>query len=142
MNYRPVSLTSILCKLLEKIIRKRIVEHLESNGVFTVHQHGFRAHRSCLSAILEYFESVSKLLDDGVPVDAVYLDCQKAFDTVPVRRLLAKIESVGTHGRVLNWISEFLTDREQRVVLRGATSEWVRVLSGVLRVVCWALFCF
>ena len=71
------------------------------------------------------------MLDDGAPVDAVYLDCQKAFDTFPVCRLFAKIEVVGIHGKVLNWISEFLTDREQRVVLRGATPEWVRVLSGV-----------
>ena len=131
LNYRPISLTSILCKLLEKIIRKRIVDHLETNNIFTVHQHGFRSRRSCLTALLEYFEAISKLLDDGIPVDAIYLDCQKAFDTVPTKRLLKKVEAMGIKGKVLAWIREFLTGREQRVVLRGASSDWVDVLSGV-----------
>ena len=131
LNYRPISLTSVLCKLMERIIRKRIVDHLEKNEIFSVHQHGFRARKSCLTALLEYFETVSKLLDDGSPVDAIYMDCQKAFDSVPIQRLLKKIEAVGIQGKVLDWIGQFLVGREQRVVLRGTTSDWVEVLSGV-----------
>ena len=131
LNYRPISLTSVLCKLMEKIIRKRIVEHLESNQIFTKQQHGFRARRSCLTALLEYFENISRLLDENTPCDAVYLDCQKAFDTVPIRRLLVKLEAVGIKGKILKWISDFLQNREQRVQIRNATSEWVKVLSGV-----------
>ena len=81
--------------------------------------------------MLEYFDTITRLLDSGYPVDTVYLDCQKAFDTVPIRRLLAKVEAVGIRGRVLDWICEFLTGRCQRVVLRGAASNWSEVLSGV-----------
>ena len=131
LNYRPISLTSVLCKLLEKIISKRIVEHLDTNRIFTVHQHGFRFRKSCLTVLLEYFEDISQYIDEGTPCDSVYLDCQKAFDTVPTRRLILKLEAVGIRGKVLKWITDFLTDREQRVLIRGQASEWIRVLSGV-----------
>ena len=66
-----------------------------------------------------------------MPCDSIYLDCQKVFDTVPIKRLLLKLEAVGIKGRVLEWISDFLTGREQRIQIRGETSEWVTVLSGV-----------
>ena len=131
LNYRPISLTSVLCKLLEKIIRKRIVDHLDSNNIISSHQHGFRHRKSCLTALLEYFEDISQYLDEGTPCDSVYLDCQKAFDTVPIKRLILKLDSVGIRGKVLKWISEFLTNREQRVLLRGQASEWAHVISGV-----------
>ena len=131
LNYRPISLTSVLCKLLEKIIRKRIVAHLDSNNIISSHQHGFRHRKSCLTALLEYFEDISQYLDEGTPCDSVYLDCQKAFDTVPIKRLILKLDSVGIRGKVLKWISEFLTNREQRVLLRGQASEWAHVISGV-----------
>ena len=121
----------MLCKLLEKIIKKRIIEYLEKNNVFSIHQHGFRARRSCLTALLEYFETISSLLDENIACDAVYLDCQKAFDTVPIKRLLVKLDAVGIKGKLHNWISDFLLNREQRVQIRNATSEWTNVLSGV-----------
>ena len=130
LNYRPISLTSVICKLLEKILRKRIVDHLESNHIFSVHQHGFRSRRSCLTALLEYFEAISKALDENIPIDAIYLDCQKAFDSVPIKRLLVKVKAVGIGGRLFEWIRAFLTDREQRVQVRGKSS-WCKVLSGV-----------
>ena len=113
LNYRPISLTSVLCKLLEKIIRKRVVDHLESNNIFTKHQHGFREKRSCLTALLEFFEAITKLHDEGVPCDSIYLDCQKPFDTMPTRKLILKLEGVGIRGKVLEWIKGFLTGREQ-----------------------------
>ena len=131
LNYRPISLTSVLCKLMEKILRKRIVEHLESNHIFSIHQHGFRTRRSCLTALLEYFEYVSKVSDENVPIDAIYLDCQKAFDSVPTKRLLVKVDAVGIKGKLYTWIKSFLTDREQRVCVRGEYSQWSEVLSGV-----------
>ena len=116
---------------MEKIIKIRIVEFLEKNNIFSAHQHGFRARRSCLTALLEYFEAISRLLDESTPCDAIYLDCQKAFDTVPIRRLILKLEAVGIKGKVLEWITDFVSNREQRVQLRDSASEWVGVLSGV-----------
>ena len=131
LNYRPISLTSVICKLMEKILRKRIIEHLENNNIFSAHQHGFRAHRSCLTALLEYFEDITKALDENVPIDAVYLDCQKAFDSVPTKRLLTKVHAVGIRGKLYEWIKAFLTGREQRVQIRGESSSWCNVTSGV-----------
>ena len=131
LNYRPISLTSVICKLMEKILRKRIIEHLESNQIFTPHQHGFRSNRSCLTALLEYFEDITKALDDNFPIDAIYLDCQKAFDTVPIKRLLLKVNAVGIRGKIYKWIKAFLTDRKQRVQVRGEYSTWCEVTSGV-----------
>ena len=76
-------------------------------------------------------EEITNIIDEGDPADVVYLDFSKAFDKVPKARLLAKIKAHGIEGRVLNWISEWLTDRKQRMVLNGSYSEWCMVLSGV-----------
>ncbi len=131
LNYRPVSLTSVPCKVMERIIKKAMVSHLEENNLLTSLQHGFRSGRSCLTQLLEYFEDLEDALDDGDSVDVVYLDCKKAFDTVPHRRLLSKIQAVGIGGDILGWIMSFLNERRQRVSSRGAHSQWLRVWSGV-----------
>ena len=81
-NYRPVSLTSQCCKILERIIRKHIVNHLNRNNFVSAHQHGFVKKRSCQTNLLESFEDWTTMLDEGVGVDIVFLDYQKAFDTV------------------------------------------------------------
>ena len=89
-HYRPVSLTSDVCKLFESIICDSVVEHLSINMLLNNSQHGFRQHRSCLTNILEFFEHITDLIvDQGLPVDVIYLDLQKAFDKVPHRRLLS-----------------------------------------------------
>ena len=77
-----------------------MIEYLESNNIFSIHQHGFKAKRSCLTALLEYFKAISSLLDGNIACDAVYLDCQKAFDSVPIRRLLVKLDAVGIKGKL------------------------------------------
>ena len=87
-NYRPVSITSIPCKVLESIIRDRLLKHLEGNNLLSHEQHGFRCNRSCLTNLLETFEEWTRALDEGFGIDVVFLDYQKAFDTVPHRRLL------------------------------------------------------
>lgn len=71
------------------------------------------------------------MLDEGSSIDAVYLDCRKAFDTVPHKLLIDKVETAGIGGDVKNWIGNFLEDREQRVVFKNCHSTWKRVVSGV-----------
>eukprot|EP00112_Aurelia_sp_Birch-Aquarium-sp1_P013836 Seg2955.3 transcript_id=Seg2955.3/GoldUCD/mRNA.D3Y31 product="putative RNA-directed DNA polymerase from transposon X-element" protein_id=Seg2955.3/GoldUCD/D3Y31 len=127
-NYRPVSLTSIVCKGLEKIVRKHCVTHLKR--FITTCQHGFVEGRSCLTQLLNTIDIWTKLLDDGIPVDAVYLDFAKAFDSVPHRRLLIKLESYGIKGKILSFISDFITGR-QRVVVNGSFSNWASFESGI-----------
>ena len=78
-NYRPVSLTSQIGKIMERMIKEDIVHFLESNKLIKDSQHGFRNKRSCLTNLLEFMEKVAKYLDSGEPVDVIYLDFQKAF---------------------------------------------------------------
>ena len=126
-----MSLTSVVCKLLETIIRNGVTEHLRKHSLLNKSQHGFISKRSCLTNLLEFFDDVTGMVDEGDPVDIVYLDFQKAFDKVPHKRLSCKLASHGIVGNIRNWIEKWLCGREQRVVINGAESKWVRVTSGV-----------
>ena len=130
-NYRPVSLTCVICKVMESVLRDSIVEHLTVNKLIRDSQHGFMSGRSCLTNLLEYLEALTKWVDEGAAVDVVYLDFAKAFDKVPTVRLIEKCRGIGIDGKVLNWIREWLTGRKQRVVLNGHASSWGDVCSGV-----------
>jgi exonuclease III len=90
-NYRPVSLTSIVCKVLEMLIRDRIVEHMSRNNLFSNFQHGFIKGRSCVTNLLAVLDSWTEAIDNGQPVDTIYLDLAKAFDKVSHQKLLHKI---------------------------------------------------
>ena len=92
-------------------------------------QHGFLKSKSCLTNLLCFFEEITKWVDEGSPVDIIYLDFQKAFDKVPHQRLILKLKSHGIS--IINWIGQWLTDRSQRVVVDGEVSNWKPVLSGV-----------
>jgi exonuclease III len=130
-NYRPVSLTSIPCKLMEKLVRDELFKHLDSNEILTKCQHGFVPNRSCVTNLLEVLDKWTESLDNSIPVDAIYLDFAKAFDTVPHERLLHKLENYGVSGRIKDWIKDFLFKRQQRVKVGGSMSEWAEVVSGV-----------
>ena len=130
-NYRPVSLTSVVCKILESIVRDGIIDHLERNKPLRVSQHGFMRHRSCLTNLLEFFEEVLKKVDMGVPIDIIYFDFAKAFDKVSHGKLIFKLKKYGVSGNILNWVKSWLDDRYQRVVINGKKSSWEKVLSGV-----------
>ena len=113
-NYRPISLTSIPCKVMESIMRDDIIEYLTSHQLIKSSQHGFMSNRSCTTNLLEFLEQITKLFDEGEPLDIVYLDFSKAFDKVPHKRLLKKIESLGISGDLSRWIEAWLTNRKQR----------------------------
>ena len=130
-NYRPISLTSVVCKILETLIRDKIVNHLEENKLIKNTQHGFRNKRSCLTNLLDFFHDVLNQYDESKAVDIIYLDFQKAFDKVPHKRLLLKLKSHGIQGSILNWVENWLNNRKQRVVINGKASEWTNVTSGV-----------
>ena len=130
-NYRPVSLTAICGKLLEKIVRDNIVKSLESQGLIHKDQHGFRGGCSCCTQLLEVMEVWTRWFDLGLPWDTIYTDFSKAFDSVPHQRLLNKIHAYGIRGKLLKWIESFLSDRKQRVVLGNQKSNWQPVTSGI-----------
>jgi len=129
-NYRPVNLTSQLCKVFEKIVRDQVVEFLEVDGLIKDSQHGFRKGSSCLTNTLLFLDKVTRSVDQGHDVDIVFLDLAKAFDKVPHKRLLEKLEKHGINGNVLKVIEDWLTDR-RRVCIKGRWSGWIRVWSGV-----------
>ena len=106
-NYRPVSLTSVHCKVLESLIRDSMVKHLEDNQFISTSQHGFVSKRSCLTNLLETLEEWMEALDEGYGIHAIFLDYKKAFDTVPHRRLLSKLKGYGVKGQLLQWIENF-----------------------------------
>ena len=130
-NYRPISLTSVPGKLLERIIRDEIVKHMTDNNLFAKSQHGFLAGKSCVTQLLEFLEDVTTALDRGEDVDVIYLDLSKAFDRVPHKRLLKKLWGYGIRGNTHAWIRDFLSNRTQRVKINGSYSESVPVTSGV-----------
>ncbi|XP_047144757.1 uncharacterized protein LOC124818242 [Hydra vulgaris] len=130
-NYRPISLTSIVCKILEKKVREALTAHLELHGLLSNSQNGFTTKKSCVSNLLETLNTITKALAQGHHVDVIYLDYAKAFDTVPHKRLLAKLLSYGIENDLVKWIRAFLSNRRQRVVLGETVSDWCNVTSGV-----------
>src|SRR6266568_4819827 len=130
-NYRPISLTSLVCKVLESLIKDSILSHLNKFSLIRSSQHGFTKNRSCLTNLLEFMEEVTSTLDSRKPVDIIYLDFAKAFDKVPYQRLLKKLYAHGIGGKTLLWIQSWLTGRRQKVGLNREFSDWCDVLSGV-----------
>ena len=130
-NYRPISLTSIICKLLETFIKRTIVKHLIDQQLLSPKQYGFISGRSTTTQLLMYLDKCIETIVDGGVVDSIYMDFSKAFDSVPHRRLIGKLESYGVRGKILNWITEFLTARSQVVKVNNAESSLALVLSGI-----------
>lgn len=130
-NYRPVSLTSIICKTMETLVRDHIVSYMRQNDMFTPQQFGFLAGRSISLQMLEVLDKWTEALDTGRSIDCIYLDFKKAFDTVPHNRLLSKLKAYKFSNQILNWINSFLNNRMQRVTVNGEHSEWTRVSSGI-----------
>ena len=130
-NYRPVSLTSIVCKVFESFIRKSLFDHFVKNDLLSEEQYGFCGGRSCTTQLLNTLYDWFTYLDENIPVDVVYLDFRKAFDTVPHERLMSKLFGYGVKGKIYNWIKDFLKDRTQYVNINENKSDNVPVTSGV-----------
>ena len=130
-NYRPVSLTCICCKLLEHVVVRNIMTHLETNQILYDWQHGFRSKKSTETQLVTLLHELSKNSDQKKQTDIAVLDFSKAFDKVSHRHLAFKLKYYGIEGKLLDWINSFLSNRMQRVVLEDSISENVSVTSGV-----------
>lgn len=122
-NYRPISLLPSLSKILEKIANKRLISFLEKNGMLASNQYGFRAQKSTDDAVLQLTTFITQYLDRGEKCVGVFLDLQKAFDTVSIPILLARLEGIGVRGNILEWFRNYLTDRNQQVRIGNHESD-------------------
>ena len=130
-NYRPISLTCILCKVMEHIIASNVVKHLDTNGLMYDLQHGFRERRSCETQLVSLIEDLARKTSQRKQTDLILLDFSKAFDKVNHSKLLLKLHSYGIRNATLRWIRAFLSNRQQKVVVEGEESDSVPVTSGV-----------
>ena len=130
-NYRPISLTSSCCKIMEHIIFHSIMDHVQHNNILIDNQHGFRSGFSCQTQLISLVEDISHAMDNGFQTDVILLDFNKAFDTVPHIRLLNKLKNCKIDNLIMTWIKSWLIQRTQSVVVDGTSSSPVSVLSGV-----------
>ena len=123
-NYRPISLTSHIIKIYERVLRKQLVDYLELNELLCDKQHGFRSGKSCLTQLLHHIEDVIQALTKIADADEIYLDYAKAFDKFDHKLL-------GIHPKIILWIENFLSNRTQTVVVDGYVSIIALISSGV-----------
>lgn len=132
-NYRPVSLTSHIIKIFERVIRKALVAFIETNNLLNTNQYGFRNGRSCLTQLLSHIDNIMTDLSNDCNADVMYLDFSKAFDKVDHRILLRKLYNFGIRGKLHKWITCFLSGRKQFVLIDGKKSITIDVTSGVIQ---------
>ena len=130
-NYRPISLLSNLNKILEKIMHKRVYAFLEKYKILYELQFGFRTGYSTTHALVHMTEAIRSALDSGSVTCGIFVDFQKAFDTVNHEILLKKLEHYDFGGVIHNWFHSYLTRRKQKVVINGFESESKDLLHGV-----------
>ena len=123
--------TEHVVKVYERVVRKHIIQHLETNNLLSGKQHGFRSNRSCLTQMLHHFDDIFEGFTQGLDTDSIYLDFEKAFDKVDLELLMLKPKRYGFHHKILSWIQSFLFHRQQVVVANGVHSDIAMVLSGV-----------
>ena len=130
-NFRPVSLTSHLIKTLERVVRRELVSYLETNQLMDVNQHGSRAGKSTLSQLLQNQDEILTAMENGENLDAVYLDFSKAFDKCDHGVLLHKIKRLRIKGKLGKWLQNFLTGRQQVILVNKVKSKYSKLVSGI-----------
>ena len=112
-------------------MHSHVMSHLDTQQLLNDAQHGFRKSRSCESQLIQTVQDLANSLNEGEQIDAILLNFSKAFDKVPHQCLLGKLQHYGVRGNLNRWIADFLTDRQQEVVLEGVHSKATKVTSGV-----------
>ena len=130
-NYRPISITSIISRVFERLITKHITLFLLKNSLLSKHQFGFMSGKSVELQLLACLNKWTSAINDNKYIDIVYFDFKKAFDKVSHIKLLIKLKDIGIAGNILKWIECFLTNRKQSVKVNHSYSKFKNVLSGV-----------
>ena len=130
-NYRPISLLSVIGKVMERCIYKHVYNYMLDNNIIISHQSGFTPGDSAINQLLNITNEFGKALDEGKEIRVIFFDISKAFDRVWHRGLLSKLQSIGIKGNLLLWFENYLSNRRQRVVINGCCSEWKNIKAGV-----------
>jgi len=130
-NYRPISLLCNVSKVMERLVHNKIYDYLVSNSLLTPLNSGFKKHDSAINQLIVLHDNICKSLDQKHDVRVVFLDLSKAFDRVWHKGLLFKLKQLGISGPLLSWLRNYLTDRKQRVVIEGQSSDWLGIDAGV-----------
>ena len=131
IDYRPISLLCASSKIFEKLIFEKITNFLEENEIIPTCQHGFRHKRSVITSLTETFEDLSIAHENNLATDVIYFDLSKAFDSVPINRLISKLSSYGICGPLLDLISFYLSNRSYTVRVGKSFSLEKHIPSGV-----------
>ena len=130
-NYRPISILSCLSKILERIIQKQLIHHLNVNNILTIEQSGFRPKHSTSTALIKVTDEWLKAMDKGMYTGAVFVDLQKAFDLVNVKCLLNSLLKIGISGISLKWFEDYLSDRKIVTAIGNCISQELPIGLGV-----------
>ena len=130
-NYRPISLLSIINKIMEKLMYKRLYKFLTKYKILYKYQFGFRKHHSTIQALIEIVDNIITNLEDNKHVAGLYLDLSKAFDTVDHTILLHKLNHYGCRGTALNWFKSYLCNRKQYTKINETISNIKEINCGV-----------
>ena len=128
---RPISILCVVSKVLEKILKQQIIEHVENYNLLPETQSGFRRGHSCATALLNITDKIFRAHDAGLCSLLVLLDYSKAFDTLNIETLLVILKYIGFNQNSLKLVHSFLSDRKQRVLLNNFLSNSVNVSRGV-----------
>jgi len=130
-NYRPIAITSSICRVFERLILQHILAHLEANKIISDQQFGFLKKRSTVTQLLSSFDAWYKAILNNQGIDCIFIDFKKAFDSVPIRYLIYKLSNIGIKGKLLNWISNFLSNRTASVKINNNYSDPIPIMSGI-----------
>ena len=130
-NYRPVSILPIIGKIFEKIIFKNVYNFFHDNQSLTCHQSGFRPNDSTINQLAYLYHTFSQALDRKKDIRIVFCDISKAFDRVWHDGLIYKLREIGITGNLLALFTDYLHNRQQRVVIKGQFSSWGHIKAGV-----------
>lgn len=129
-NYRPISLSFTICKVMERIIVNQIQSFLHSNNLITSAQYGFRKGSSTIIQLIKCHSELVETQNNGKATDVIYLDLAKAFDSVSHSKLILKLQAYEISNDLLKWFENFLSNRTQTVFVDSVISDFLPVTSG------------